>query len=163
MGPSFKAYDILKYINKYILLHNIKRYSVIFTSMATRAIHLEMAYSLDTGSCIRKCHTMVLLLKGQVTDMRSENGKKLVEAEKELRDALKEINHSQIEPNLLQDGIRWSFNPPKGAHHGGDWERMVRYLHSIGIAVLLSQPPTRKMPLFKLCRELVKLKLYHLN
>ncbi|KAK0138924.1 putative nuclease HARBI1 [Merluccius polli] len=100
-------------------------YSVIFTCMATQTIHLEMAYSLDTSSCIRKCHTMVHLLKGQVTDMRSDNGKKLVEAEKELRDALKEINHSQIEPTCYRMVSDGSFNPPKGAHHGGDWERMV--------------------------------------
>lgn len=42
-----------------------------------------------------------------------------VSTEKELIEALKSWNVQQIEQSLLQKGVKWIFNPPYGAHHGG--------------------------------------------
>lgn len=48
----------------------VKRYGVIFTCTACRAVHLEVAYSLDTDSCINALRRFVCR-RGQVTHMRS--------------------------------------------------------------------------------------------
>ncbi|XP_029696919.1 uncharacterized protein [Takifugu rubripes] len=37
----------------------------------------------------------------------------------------------QIESSLIQKGVKWTFNPPAGAHHGGIWERIIRMVKRV--------------------------------
>ncbi|TWW59875.1 hypothetical protein D4764_06G0014050 [Takifugu flavidus] len=37
----------------------------------------------------------------------------------------------QIESSLVQKGVKWTFNPPAGAHHGGIWERIIRMVKRV--------------------------------
>lgn len=73
--------------------------------------------------------------RGAVKIMWSDNGTNLVGCANELRSAIREWNQSQINNELLQNSIQWTFNPPWGSHHGGVWERMIRsirkMLHSL--------------------------------
>ena len=112
----------------------IKRYGVVFTCMTSRAVHLEVAYSLDTDSCISALRRFICR-RGQVSHLRSDNGTNFVGAERELREALASLNHDCIERALSKKGIKWSFNPPAGSHHGGTWERMIRMIRKILCAV----------------------------
>ncbi len=115
-----------------------KRYGVIFTCMACRAVHLEVAYSLDTDSCINALRRFVCR-RGPVTHLRSDNGTNFVGAEKELRKALAVLNHSKIQSAFLEEGIQWSFNPPAASHHGGAWERIIRMIRRTLTSVLHQQ------------------------
>ncbi|KAI3365427.1 hypothetical protein L3Q82_010513 [Scortum barcoo] len=90
----------------------VKRYGVIFACLNIRAVHLEVAYSLDTHSCINAIRRFIAR-RGQVKLMRSDNGTNLVRAEQELRDALKELDDVHIKDTLLKRGITWAFNPPQ--------------------------------------------------
>lgn len=54
-----------------------------------------------------------------LTHLTSDNGTKFTEAERELREAVAGLNYNQIQRNLSQVGIHWSFNPPAGSYHGG--------------------------------------------
>ncbi|KAI3365426.1 hypothetical protein L3Q82_010511 [Scortum barcoo] len=90
----------------------VKRYGVIFACLNIRAVHLEVAYSLDTHSCINAIRRFIAR-RGQVKLMRSDNGTNLVRAERELRDALKELDDVHIKDTLLKRGITWAFNPPQ--------------------------------------------------
>lgn len=110
--------------------NTVKRYGVLFTCLTTRAIHLEVANSLETDSCINAFRRFVAR-GGQVSVMRSDNGTNLVGAEKEMREAIKNWNQSKISESLLQKGITWTFNPPAGSHFGGIWERMIRSVRRI--------------------------------
>lgn len=116
----------------------VKRYGVVFSCMTSRAVHLEVAYSLDTDSCINALRRFICR-RGQVTHLRSDNGTNFVGAERELREALASLHHSCIERALSKKGIKWSFNPPGGSHHGGAWERMVRMIKKILCSVLRQQ------------------------
>ncbi|XP_030836004.1 uncharacterized protein LOC115921870 [Strongylocentrotus purpuratus] len=108
----------------------VKRYGVVFTCLAIRAIHIEKADSLDTDSCIAAIRRFIAR-RGAVREMRSDNGTNLVGAEKELRKELESWNQAQLSNSLLQVNIKWTFNPPGGSHHGGVWERQIRTIRQL--------------------------------
>ena len=82
------------------------------------AVYLEVAYSLDTDSCIhatRKC----LARRGSIETIRSGNGTNRVGAERELRENIQKWNQSKIGRTLQQQSIKWEFNPPTASHLRG--------------------------------------------
>ena len=116
----------------------VKRYGVIFTCLTSRAVHLEVANSLDTDACINVFRRFTCR-RGQVVHIQSDNGTNFTATERELREALSCLNQAQIEGMLQQRGIKWSFNPPAGSHFGGVWERVIRMVRRILNAVLRQQ------------------------
>ncbi|KAK0150375.1 hypothetical protein N1851_008532 [Merluccius polli] len=104
----------------------VKRYGVIFTCFTTRAVHLEIANSLDTDSCINAIRRFISR-RGQVQQIRSDNGTNLTSADRELKNAIKEWNQSnKLQVVLQQKGITWIYNPPAASHFGGVWERLIK-------------------------------------
>jgi len=116
----------------------LKRYGVIFTCMAIRAVHLEMLSSLDTDSFINGLRRFIAR-RGQVLELRSDNGTNFVGAERELREEIERWNQTLISNTLLQKGIKWSFNPPTGSHHGGAWESLIKSVRKVLNSVLRTQ------------------------
>ncbi|CAC5413330.1 unnamed protein product [Mytilus coruscus] len=86
-----------------------KRYGVIFTCLSNRAIHLEVAVSLDTSSYINVLRRFIAR-RGQVEKIRPDNGPNFIGAKCELKSALSEWNLNQIENAMLQKKIDWQFN-----------------------------------------------------
>ncbi|KAK0150310.1 hypothetical protein N1851_008772 [Merluccius polli] len=117
---------------------HVKRWGVIFTCLVSRAVHLEVASHLDTNSCINALRRF-MCRRGPVKSIRTDNGTNFVGAQKELKEALKGLDHVRIQNELLKDEVKWTFNPPFGAHHGGIWERLIRLLKKILFAVLKEQ------------------------
>ncbi|XP_028406775.1 uncharacterized protein LOC114529217 [Dendronephthya gigantea] len=116
----------------------VKRYGVLFTCLSIRAIHIEVASSLETGSFINALRRFIAR-RGQPEVIRSDNGGNFVKGEKELREAVKEWNQSQIHDFLLQRNIKWLFNPPTGSHHGGVWERCIRTTRKVIQGIIKEQ------------------------
>ena len=117
---------------------HVKRYGVIFTCLVCRAVHLEVASYLNTDSCINALRRFICR-RGPVTSIRSDCGTNFIGANRELQEALKEIDHSRIHYALLKEGVKWSFNPPSGVHHGGVWERLIHLVKNILYSVLKEQ------------------------
>ena len=116
----------------------VKRYGALFTCLVSRAVHIEMAASLDTPSFINVLRRFVAR-RGQVKLMRSDNGTNLVGAQRELRQAIQEWNQAQVEAFLLQKEVTWCFNAPSASHHGGAWERLIRSTRRILLGLTKEQ------------------------
>ena len=114
-----------------------KRYGVLFTCLAIRAVHIEVVHSLDTESFINALRRFISR-RGRPEEIRSDNGGNFVKGERELREALSDWNQAQIHEYLLQLDIKWTFNPPAASHHGGVWERCIRTVRKV-MKVLLKE------------------------
>ena len=128
----------------------VKRYGVIFSCMTSRAVHLEVAHSLDTGSCISAIRRFICR-RGPVSTFRSDNGTNFRGAEKELKTSIAELNNGKIEKSLIHEDIQWSFNPPAASHHGGAWESMIRLVRRVLVSVLQQQVLTDEALVTVLC------------
>ncbi|KAK0144597.1 hypothetical protein N1851_017050 [Merluccius polli] len=108
----------------------IKRYGAVFTCLTVRAVHIEVASSLDTDSCIHALRRFIAR-RGQVRLMRSDNGTNFVGTERELREAVQALENAKIQDILQSKGITWMFNPPAASHFGGVWERQIRTIRKV--------------------------------
>ena len=73
----------------------VKRYGALYTCLSSRAIHIEVVYSLSTDSFIMSLRRFVAR-RGNVRMIRSDNGSNLVEASAELSRAFQEMDHIKI-------------------------------------------------------------------
>jgi hypothetical protein len=115
-----------------------KKYGVIFTCMTTRAIHIEIASSMDTSSCVNALRRFISR-RGAVKEVTSDNGTNLVGANQEMQRALQELSEEEMQRFSVSKGIKWHFNPPAASHQGGVWERQIRTIRKILQAMLEEQ------------------------
>ncbi|XP_037813637.1 uncharacterized protein LOC119604840 [Lucilia sericata] len=105
-----------------------KRWGVLFTCLTVRAIHIEVAYSLDTSSCIM-CIQNFISRRGSPKEVYTDNGTNFKSVERVLREEKQNIDLKQVFDR--HDEIKWRFNPPAAPHMGGAWERLVRTVKTI--------------------------------
>ena len=120
-GVDFAGPFVIKLTRKV----TAKRYLCLFTCASTRAVHLEIAYSLDTASFLNAFARMVAR-RGKPEVMMSDNGTNFTSAERELLDLVSTLDQTQIKEQVAHDGIQWRFNPPGGSHHGGIFEALIK-------------------------------------
>lgn len=106
---------------------------VLFTCLTTRAVHLELAYSLSGESCVM-CIENFANRRGHPKVIRSVNGTNFVWA----------ANHYKEKYGKKPT---WKFIPPAAPSQGGAWERLVRSvkraLHQMEIPVSLTDEQLR--------------------
>ena len=118
----------------------VKRYGVLFTCLASRAVHLEVASSLSTDSFLNAYRRFVGR-RGPVRQLRSDQGTNFVGAKNELQQALSTLEHEKIRQELVKNNCDWvdfKMNVPEASHMGGAWERQIRTVRNV-LASLLAQ------------------------
>jgi len=134
-APPF-TYCAVDYFGPFIVKDGrkeLKRYGVLFTCLASRAIHLEIANSLETDSFINALRRFISR-RGPIPQLRSDQGTNFVGARKELTQALAEIDHEKIKTTLLEEKYDWfsfKMNVPAASHMGRVWERQIRSVRSV--------------------------------
>ena len=74
--------------------------------MSIRAIHIEVAYSLNTDAFINAPRRFIGR-RGQLLRIRSDNGGNFVKGEKELRLVVGDWNRDKIQNFLLAQNVKW--------------------------------------------------------
>ena len=120
-GVDFACPFVIKLTRKV----TAKRYLCLFICASTRAVHLEIAYLLDTASFLNAFSRMVAR-RGKPEAMISDNGTHFMSTERELRDLVSTLDQTRIKEQVAHDGIQWRFNPPGGSHHGGIFEFLIK-------------------------------------
>jgi len=102
-----------------------KRYLCLFTCVASRAVHLEMAYGLDTTSFLNAFFRMTNR-RGMPQEVISDNAGNFIAAEKELKNLWQQNDIDKLSVTFAKNAIKWSFIPPLAPHFGGIHESMIK-------------------------------------
>ena len=116
----------------------LKRYGVVFTCFTSRAVHLEVANSLDTDSFINALRRFICI-RGPIRHLRSDRGTNFIGAESELQKAVSEMDDERIAEFLRNEGcdyFKFKMNVPHASHMGGVWERQIRTVRNILASLL---------------------------
>lgn len=118
-----------------------KRWGVIFTCLNVRAVHIELAHSLTTDSCIIALRNF-MNRRCVPAEIYSDNGTNLKGASNELRELISKIDKTRLAEEFVSSTTAWFFNPPACPHMGGAWERLVRSIKTTLSHIHLSRNPT---------------------
>lgn len=113
----------------------MKRYLCLFTCLTSRAVHLEMAYALDTDSFLNAFYRMASR-RGLPDEVISDNGSNFIGAERELKELVEKLDQEKIKKSAANKGIKWYFNPPLAPHFGGVHETMIKAAKRAAYAIL---------------------------
>ena len=118
-----------------------KRWCCLFTCLNTRCVHLELVNSMDTDAFIM-CLRRFMNRRGEVKELRCDNGSNFVGGERELRESMEQWNQNQVQRELIQRGCKWIFQPPTASSMSGVWERLVRSAKTVLKSIIASHTVT---------------------
>ena len=98
----------------------LKRWGLIFTCLASRAIHLESLDPMTTDSFLNALRRFIDR-RGKVRELRSDQGTNFVGAKYELAAAFSEVDPVPVKEYLSAQDCDWTefnFNVPHGSHMG---------------------------------------------
>ena len=102
--------------------------TLIFSCSVSRAVHLEQISNTATQEFI-KCLKKLILRRGKLSTIYSDNGKSFQAAVKWLKQIIKS---EQLHKHLTKENIIWKINLPKAPWWGGHFERLIGVIkHSL--------------------------------
>ena len=116
--------------------NSLKRYCCIFTCLASRATHLEIAYDLTTGSFLMALRRFLSARGSSTKTIYCDNGTNFIGARSELKRGLERLRRREICNELSPRGIAFRHSPPLASHQGGVWKAILRLVRKAMDAVL---------------------------
>jgi hypothetical protein len=101
-----------------------KVYILVFSCLQTRAVHFEVTEGVDLSSTMNALSRFVDL-RGLPLTILSDNFASFATEDKELESWVRSID-KQTFIETIPAKTEWIFTPPKGPHHGGTYEIMVK-------------------------------------
>ncbi|XP_075162909.1 uncharacterized protein LOC142235544 [Haematobia irritans] len=141
---SYTGLDFFGPILVTVNRHKEKRYGCLFTCLTIRAVHIEVAHSLTTSSCILVIRNF-MARRGTPREFYSDNGTNFIGAERELREAISEVDKNELIKAFTTVNTKWIFNPPASPHMGSAWERLVRSVKVVLYKIMPSRYPTDEL------------------
>lgn len=118
-----------------------KRWGVLLTCLVTRAVHIEIAHTLTTDSCILALRNF-MAIRGTPLEFISDQGTNFIGANRELKEAYEKVDQNQLIREFTTTNTKWTFNPPSSPHMGGSWERLVQSVKKILYQMKLPRNPS---------------------
>lgn len=118
--------DLFGPIDVVIFRRHVKRWVCVFTCFSTRAVCLEIVYTMETDSFISAL-TRFEAVRGVPASYHSDNGTNLIGAKRELAECLLDhLDGDKIVAELSRREVRWDPVPSAAPHFQGATERMVQ-------------------------------------
>ena len=118
LGPFITRGEVQKRISG-------KCYFVLFTDLASRAIHLECVFGYNTDHFLMGLSRFVHI-RGWPSIIYSDPGTQLVGAEREIREAWQQIEKGELVKKGAESGTKWIFGPADSPWHQGAAESLVK-------------------------------------
>ena len=119
----------------------LKKYGLLVTCLACRAIHVEILDDMTTDAFINALRC-VIAIRGNVQTIRCDRGSNFTGAAREFNQSMKELDEEIIHDAMLTKQCQFVFNSPDASHMGGVWERQIRSIRSI-LNIILYQHPSK--------------------
>ena len=100
----------------------LKRYGLMVTCLASRAVHIEVLDNMSTSAFINSIRN-VTAIRGHISEIWCDQGTNFV-------GALSELTEKGV--------LKFKLNPPGASHMGGVWERMIRTARNVFQSLLKS-------------------------
>lgn len=121
-----------------------KRWGVLFTCLTIRAIHIEIAHTINTESCIM-CVRNFIDHRGAPREFFSDNGLNFQGMDNELKSMVASLDMEKIAEQFSTMYTKWNFNPPETPHMGGSWERLIRSVKNSLYEMMTDRHPSDEM------------------
>ena len=118
-----------------------KRWLCLFTCLETQAVHLEMAWGLDTDTFLNT-FTCFTSRRGVPKEVISDRGTNFIGPVGELQKLVSQLDRQKLESKTAKLGVTWRFNPPAAPHFGGAHEVMVKAAKKATCAVVRDRDVT---------------------
>ncbi|XP_055605041.1 uncharacterized protein LOC129753269 [Uranotaenia lowii] len=118
-----------------------KRWGVLITCLVIRAVHIEIAHSLNTSSCILALRNF-MARRGTPLELFSDRGTNFVGSNREITEAVRCLDENKMMEEFTTANTKWTFLPPSSPHMGGSWERLVQSVKKVLRNMKIPRNPT---------------------